>query len=47
MDDDRAEMKVSCKADDGNAHGRRYLLEGIIMVMLVLPLLEHQGQGKP
>jgi hypothetical protein len=36
--DDRAGAKSLCAADDGDACGRRHLLEGVVMALLRVPL---------
>jgi hypothetical protein len=41
--DGRAERNLAV-ADDGDACGRRHLLEGVVESLFVLPLLEHQGK---
>jgi hypothetical protein len=40
----RARAKAQRDADDGDAGGSRYLLGGVVLALLVLPRLEHQGK---
>jgi hypothetical protein len=42
--DDWAGAKSPREANDGDARGRRHLLGGIVMVLTVLPRLEHRGK---
>jgi hypothetical protein len=38
-------VKARRDADDGDARGRRHLLGGVVLALLVLPRLEHGGDG--
>jgi hypothetical protein len=42
--DGRTRAKSLREADDGDAQGRRHLLGGVIMVLSVLPHLDHRGK---
>jgi hypothetical protein len=42
--DGRTGAKSLREADDGDARGRRHLLGGVVMVLSVLPRLEHRGK---
>jgi hypothetical protein len=42
--DGRAGAKSPREADDGDARGHRHLLGGIVMVLTMLPRLEHRGK---
>jgi hypothetical protein len=37
-------VKSLREADDGDARGRRHLLGGVVMALLVLPRLDHRGK---
>jgi hypothetical protein len=41
---DKGILEECCEADDGDARGRRHLLGGVVMVLSVLPRLEHRGK---
>ena len=42
--DDRVGEKSMCEAYNGDSYGRRHLFGGVVMALLVLPRLEHQGK---
>jgi hypothetical protein len=42
--DVRARAKDQRDADDGDARGHHYLHGGIVLALLILPRLEHQGK---
>jgi hypothetical protein len=40
----RARAKFLCEADDGDTRMRHHLVGGVVMVLTVLPCLEHRGK---
>jgi hypothetical protein len=39
-----ARVKARRDVDDGDARGHHHLLGGVVLALLVLPCLEHQGK---